>query len=60
MNFFKKEKLLPDVIGIGPEVGVEGTQATTESVEIPSPDIAPAYSAGAILGGLGWYRTQYQ
>ena len=61
MNFFKKKKPLPDVAGIAPEAG---EASASEAVENPTPSSdpnpAPAYSAETMLGGLGWYRTQYQ
>ena len=57
MNFFKKKKPLPDVAGIAPEAG---EASAAEAVESPTLESPPAYSAETMLGGLGWYRTQYQ
>ncbi|SCM69883.1 DotI/IcmL/TraM family protein [Desulfovibrio sp. 86] len=56
MNWFKKKKPLPELA----TVDAEGTTAPTDVVENPSPDAPPAYNAETIIGGLGWYRSQYQ
>ena len=53
MNFFKKKKPLPDVVQEPP---LEPTDAAAEADE----NQPPAYNAEAIIGGLGWYRSQYQ
>ncbi|MBD8896165.1 DotI/IcmL/TraM family protein [Desulfovibrio desulfuricans] len=52
MNWFKKKKPLPELVPDTPPV-VEPEDAVSE----PSP---PAYNADTIIGGLGWYRSQYQ
>lgn len=51
MNFFKKKKPLPEVAQTPPSE----MAGTTET----SPD-APPYNAETLIGGLGWYRMQYQ
>ena len=53
MNFFKRKKPLPDVAGM--PLNAEERPAST-----PEPIPALAYSAENVLGGLGWYRSQYQ
>ena len=55
MNWFKKKKPLPELA-----VDAEVTAAAADAVERPSPDAPPAYDADTIIGGLGWYRLQYQ
>jgi intracellular multiplication protein IcmL len=52
MNWFKKKKPLPELVPDTPPA-VEPEDAVSE----PSP---PAYNADTIIGGLGWYRSQYQ
>ena len=52
MNLFKKQKPLPEVISDAPPVEDAG-EAKSESPP-------PAYNAETIIGGLGWYRSQYQ
>ena len=57
MNFFKKKKPLPDVVQTAPPLeAAEATDTATEAGESPS----PVYNAETIIGGLGWYRSQYQ
>lgn len=55
MNWFKKKTPLPEIA----VSGAEGS-AATEAVESPSPDTPPAYDAETVIGGLAWYRLQYQ
>ena len=61
MNFFKKKKPLPDAV---PELSLEATStvtaATEDAGESPAQDSPPAYNAETVIGGLGWYRSQYQ
>ena len=57
MNWFKKKKPLPeDVQAAQPSETAETTEAKVEAGESPP----PAYNAETIIGGLGWYRSQYQ
>ena len=56
MNWFKKKQPLPELAA----VDAEGTAAPTDAVANPSADAPPAYNAETIIGGLGWYRSQYQ
>ena len=61
MNFFKRKKPLPDVAGM-PSNAEErpAAEVTESSASTPEPSPALAYSAENVLGGLGWYRSQYQ
>ena len=52
MNLFKKQKPLPEAISDAPPVEDAG--------EAKSENPPPAYNAETIIGGLGWYRSQYQ
>ena len=52
MNLFKKQKPLPEAVSDAPPVEDAG-EAKSESPP-------PAYNAETIIGGLGWYRSQYQ
>ena len=60
MNWFKKKKPLPPleeaVQAAPPSETAETTEAKAEAGENPP----PAYNAETIIGGLGWYRSQYQ
>ena len=60
MNWFKKKKPLPPleeaVQAAPPSETAETTEAKAEAGESPP----PAYTAETIIGGLGWYRSQYQ
>ena len=60
MSWFKKKKPLPpleeDVQAAQPSETAETTEAKVEAGESPP----PAYNAETIIGGLGWYRSQYQ
>ena len=55
MNWFKKKTPLPDIAASGAE-----DSAATEAVESLSPDAPLAYDAETLIGGLAWYRLQYQ
>lgn len=61
MSFFKKKKPLPDAV---PELSLEATStmtvATEDAGESPAQDAPPVYNAETVIGGLGWYRSQYQ
>ena len=60
MSWFKKKKPLPPleeaVLAAPPSETAETTEAKAEAGESP----LPAYNAETIIGGLGWYRSQYQ
>ncbi len=57
MNWFKKKKPLPPL-----EEAVQAAQLseTAETMAEASESPPPAYTAETIIGGLGWYRSQYQ
>ena len=61
MNFFKRKKPLPDVAEMPLNAEERPAAEVTESsASTPEPIPALAYSAENVLGGLGWYRSQYQ
>ena len=49
MNFFKKKQPLPDKENTAQAEAVNEVHASS-----------PSFDAAAIIGGLGWYRVQYQ
>ena len=57
MNWFKKKKPLPPL-----EEAVQAAQSseTAETMAESSESPPPVYTAETIIGGLGWYRSQYQ
>ena len=54
MNWFKKKKPLPE--DVQPAQPSEMVETMAEASESPP----PTYTAETIIGGLGWYRSQYQ
>lgn len=54
MNWFNKKKTLPE------DVQAAQPSETAETMAEPSESPPPTYTAETIIGGLGWYRSQYQ
>ena len=54
MNWFKKKKPLPE------DVQAAQPSETAEIMAEESESPPPTYTAETIIGGLGWYRSQYQ
>lgn len=54
MNWFKKKKPLPE------DVQAAQPSETAEIMAEASESPPPTYTAETIIGGLGWYRSQYQ
>lgn len=61
MNFFHKKKPLPDILETVHETDQASAAEAEESlIPDPAPSLPLAYTTENILGGLGWYRSQYQ